>query len=174
MKKGAKAILIILALAAVALVAYLIYRRFHKNDEEGGTTSASNGSGSGSASGTSTTGNDNFPLKKGSRGEKVKFVQQYINWVNGKTALSTDGIWGANTELWARKTFLVNQNDTRSLEIDVEDYNAMVRIWNFSHNNNLTYAQFSANYHYNYQTGKVEKVSGSSSSSVLDRWGSIV
>ena len=101
MKKGAKAILIILALAAVALVAYLVYRSRHKDDDkDGGTTPASNGSGSGSTSGT--TG---FPLKRGSKGDKVKFIQKYINWVNFNSALTVDGIWGDKTETAALKTF---------------------------------------------------------------------
>lgn len=159
MNKGAKALLIILALAVVALVAFLIYRKRHKQDDDGDSTTPSNG-GSGASSnsnwGTATSTWD-FPLKKGSRGEKVKFVQKYINWVNAKTALTIDGIWGANTELWARKTFLIDKNDNRSLEIDLADYNAMIKIWNFSQKNNLTYAQFSANYIYNYKTGSVVK-----------------
>lgn len=36
-------------------------------------------------------------LKKGSKGTQVKYLQRFLNWYNGKTVLSVDGVFGNYT-----------------------------------------------------------------------------
>ena len=36
-------------------------------------------------------------LKKGSKGTQVKYLQKFLNWYNGKTVLSVDGVFGNYT-----------------------------------------------------------------------------
>ena len=43
-----------------------------------------------------TTPKSSFPLTQGSKGNEVKYLQQYLN-VRWKTSLAEDGIWGAKT-----------------------------------------------------------------------------
>lgn len=153
MKNKAKIIIPILLVITVIIVAVILLSRRNRKEPE---VTPDNGSGNGSSA-NSSAGTAEFPLSKGSRGNRVNFVQRYINFVNGSNVLTVDGIWGNNTEQWARSTFLLDPNDTRPLEIDIDDYNAMVRIWNFCKENNLTYSQFLENYTYNYKTEKVER-----------------
>ena len=54
---------------------------------------------------SSTTANDSFPLKNGSRGARVKMLQSWINKQSKimpvkipNTPLAVDGIWGVKTE----------------------------------------------------------------------------
>lgn len=42
--------------------------------------------------------NDDFPLKKGSKGDRVKAIQKRINMKLLKCRAKEDGIWGKNTE----------------------------------------------------------------------------
>lgn len=163
MKNKAKIIIPILLVIAVIIVAVILLSRRNRKEPE---VTPDNGSGNGSSA-NSSAGTAEFPLSKGSRGNRVNFVQRYINFVNGSNVLTVDGIWGNNTEQWARSTFLLDPNDTRPIEIDIADYNAMVRIWNFCKENNLTYSQFSENYTYDYDTGSVKN----NSSSQLSIWG---
>jgi len=48
-------------------------------------------------------------LKKGSKGKQVKYLQRFLNWYNGKTILSVDGVFGPYT-LKAVKDFQKRQN----------------------------------------------------------------
>ena len=57
--------------------------------ESGGGTTPTNANTATAASG--------FLIKKGSRGDKVKFLQAYMN-ENHNEKLVVDGIWGANTQ----------------------------------------------------------------------------
>ena len=43
------------------------------------------------------TANDDFPLKKGSRGERVEKLQEFLNKTNNES-LVVDGIFGSKTE----------------------------------------------------------------------------
>lgn len=51
---------------------------------------------------------DSFPLKKGSSGEKVKYIQAGMNLMKGEN-LSIDGKFGNKTEAALQKNFGVNQ-----------------------------------------------------------------
>lgn len=59
---------------------------------------AGTGGGSGSSgSGTSGKRGDNFPLKRGSRGDRVKALQLYLNHA-GSYGLEVDGVFGRRTQ----------------------------------------------------------------------------
>lgn len=94
MNSKTKTTLIIIAcVLAVALIAWLIWKMLHQNDE------------------TSTVemdkqlGNVTFPLKQGSKGQEVKELQYYLNdkisemQQDGVKAqlIATDGIFGPET-----------------------------------------------------------------------------
>lgn len=83
----------------------------------GGTgTGAGTGTGTSAGSGTST-GQTEFPLKNGSRGDKVKKLQSLINYlltsgqvselmgISRPSKLAVDGIFGDNTEHGCRFFF---------------------------------------------------------------------
>ena len=57
---------------------------------------------------SSSSSNQNFPLKKGSRGNKVKNLQAYLNSTTGNYNLVVDGIYGNKTadalKKWNGKT----------------------------------------------------------------------
>lgn len=91
MNSKTKTTLIIIAcVLAVALIAWLIWKMLHENDV---------------TSGTETTAADEFPLQEGSKGDKVRILQQYLNtqlqlMQTGEvryTLLTVDGIFGPNT-----------------------------------------------------------------------------
>ena len=48
------------------------------------------------------TANDDFPLKKGSRGERVKKLQEFLNKTNSES-LVVDGIFGSKTEAGVKR-----------------------------------------------------------------------
>lgn len=94
--KRSWAIGIVLLLLAVALcLVFFSDKLFGK-----GRASASGSGGSGGA-GTPESGSV-FPLKKGSQGEEVRKLQQYLNscmaYYLVLTPLDVDGIFGAKTE----------------------------------------------------------------------------
>ena len=112
--------------------------------------------------GTSTSTSD-FPLKKGSRGEKVKFIQKYINKLAGIDLLTVDGIWGNATEAFARQQLTRAYADR---QITQNEYNRLVRIWNFCGKNGLRLSEFEQYYIYDDSTGTIHLAnSGSNNSS---------
>ena len=109
-KKTIITLSICIALIAVAVVVYVVLRKKPpKEDVQPGITHISDKKpASGTASGVNTT-----ILKRGSRGEEVKQLQQYLNakilanmWSKGYptyagniiTEFDTDGIFGSKTE----------------------------------------------------------------------------
>lgn len=73
-----------------------------------------NSGGTGGTGGTGTTSNPTFPLKRGSRGQEVKNLQEIINFndssfnqTNG-VYLVVDGVFGAKTEERVLKIWLTN------------------------------------------------------------------
>lgn len=163
MKKTAKVLIIILILAALTVGGVLIYRRF-KNNDDGGD---GNGSGSGNSSGSGSALNDNatFPLKKGSRGKQVAFIQRYINKYYGISMLTVDGIWGNNTERLVKSTL---ENNYADGQITVTEYNILVAVYNFAIKNNLSIAQVTRNYYYNSTTGTIEPNNGLNNASATN------
>lgn len=162
MKTKAKIIIpIILVTAAIVAAVIIIYRR-KKNEYEDGGSSTSTGTNNGQNGGTSTSTSD-FPLKKGSRGEKVKFIQKYINKLAGIDLLTVDGIWGNATEAFARQELTRAYADR---QITLNEYNRLVRIWNFCGKNGLRLSDFEQYYIYDDSTGTIHLAnSGSNNSS---------
>lgn len=162
MKAKAKIIIpIILVIAAIVAAVIIIYRR-KKNEYEDGGSSTSTGTNNGQNVGTSTSTSD-FPLKKGSRGEKVKFIQKYINKLAGIDLLTVDGIWGNATEAFARQELTRAYADR---QITLNEYNRLVRIWNFCGKNGLRLSDFEQYYIYDDSTGTIHLAnSGSNNSS---------
>lgn len=162
MKAKAKIIIpIILVIAAIVAAVIIIYRR-KKNEYEDGGSSTSIGTNNGQNGGTSTITSD-FPLKKGSRGEKVKFIQKYINKLAGIDLLTVDGIWGNATEAFARQELTRAYADR---QITQNEYNRLVRIWNFCGKNGLRLSEFEQYYIYDDSTGTIHLAnSGSNNSS---------
>ena len=149
MKAKAKIIIpIILVIAAIVAAVIIIYRP--KKNEDGGS-STSTGTNNGQNVGTSTSTSD-FPLKKGSRGEKVKFIQKYINKLAGIDLLTVDGIWGNATEAFARQELTRAYADR---QITLNEYNRLVRIWNFCGKNGLRLSDFEKYYIYDDSTGTI-------------------
>lgn len=163
MKKTAKVLIIILILAAFTVGGVLIYRHF-KNKNDGGD---GNGSGSGNSSGSGSALNDNatFPLKKGSRGKQVAFIQRYINKYYGISMLTVDGIWGNNTERLVKSTL---ENNYADGQITASEYNILVAVYNFAIKNNLSIAQVTRNYYYNSTTGTIEPNNGLNNASATN------
>lgn len=153
MKKTAKALIIIILITIVMVGGLLIYRRLKNKNNDGGSSSSSTGSSSNSTGGSNSS-NDNFPLTKGSRGEKVKFIQKYINKLAGIDLLTVDGIWGNATEKMAKRELTRAYADG---QITLAEWNRLVRIWNFCANNGLSLSQFEQQYVYNDATGTIEK-----------------
>ena len=148
-------------IAAIVAAVIIIYRR-KKNEYEDGGSSTSTGTNNGQNVGTSTSTSD-FPLKKGSRGEKVKFIQKYINKLAGIDLLTVDGIWGNATEAFARQELTRAYADR---QITQNEYNRLVRIWNFCGKNGLRLSDFEQYYIYDDSTGTIHLAnSGSNNSS---------
>lgn len=166
MKKGAKILVIIIVLAVLIVGGILIYRHFKNKDEDGGN-GGGNGSGSGNGNNSSSALNDNatFPLKKGSRGKQVAFIQRYINKYYGISMLTVDGIWGNNTERLVKSTL---ENNYADGQITAAEYNILVAVYNFAIKNNLSIAQVTRNYYYNSTTGTIEPNNGLNNASATN------
>lgn len=97
--KKKTAIIIVCCILAVALIAFLIWKMLHQNNEE---TSSSD-----------TVDGDDFPLQEGSRGDKVRLLQEYLNTQLMKmqdgevrpSLLDVDGIFGAKTATACKAVF---------------------------------------------------------------------
>lgn len=113
MTKGKKAFIIIAVVLFVAIAAFLYKRSKKSKDDEtnnnktNGTTS--NGSGTGGTTSSITYTNDNFPLKKGSKGPRVKNLQKFLNWKGYN--LTVDGYFGEKTA-----AALLNANNMTKVE----------------------------------------------------------
>lgn len=101
------AILLILGGAGLG-VFWFIKNRKQNSGSSGASSSGSGSSSSGASSSSSKTtttakGNDNFPLKKGSVGTRVKVLQGSLNGYfmtkGDSTRIGVDGIWGDETQL---------------------------------------------------------------------------
>ena len=94
--KRSWAIIVVLLLLAVALCLVFFSDKLFGGKEQ---TAASGSDGSG---GGNTVAVSKFPLKKGSQGEEVRKLQQYLNscmaYYLVLTPLDVDGIFGAKTE----------------------------------------------------------------------------
>lgn len=106
MNKEKKIILILVAIAVLSAVIYFIYQWWQKEKAKKATsapdTSSATSSNTVNTSSGSIWGNDNFPLKKNSAGERVKRLQEGINRgykaLGESKTISTDGLYGAVTE----------------------------------------------------------------------------
>lgn len=93
MNRTLKYSLIGVGLTAATIVTISLLRR-RKLRKELGIETPSNGGGSNTPE---PAANDDFPLKKGSRGERVKKLQEFLNNMNNES-LVVDGIFGSKTE----------------------------------------------------------------------------
>lgn len=99
-KKGNKQLIIAIVVLVLILVGIYLYNHFkdQKGSEAPPDVKIPPGGNSGS-----TTANDNFPLKKGSEGENVKYLQNAINKfvdknnLNSSLKLTPDGKFGDKT-----------------------------------------------------------------------------
>ena len=118
-----------------------------------------------SGSGSALNDNATFPLKKGSRGKQVAFIQRYINKYYGISMLTVDGIWGNNTERLVKSTL---ENNYADGQITATEYNILVAVYNFAIKNNLSIAQVTRNYYYNSTTGTIEPNNGLNNASATN------
>jgi hypothetical protein len=86
-------------------------------------------------------GNDNFPLKNGSRGRRVTDLQKKINLYSfGGNKLAEDGIFGPKTEAavqyWMGKNTIDNDTDLSDLTT------RLLNGWSYSSRPSLTYPNF--------------------------------
>jgi len=85
-------------------------------------------------------GNDNFPLKNGSRGNRVTDLQKKINLYSYGSKLAEDGIFGPKTEAavkyWMGKNTIDNDNDLSDLTT------RLLNGWSYSSRPSLTYPNF--------------------------------
>jgi hypothetical protein len=86
-------------------------------------------------------GNDNFPLKNGSRGSRVTDLQKKINLYSfGGNKLAEDGIFGPKTEAavqyWMGKNTIDNDNDLSDLTT------RLLNGWSYFSRPSLTYPNF--------------------------------
>lgn len=111
--KGKKMIIVLIILAIVAVVTILILRKRKNNSSS--SNSSGNRTSSGNSGNSSSGGSaDTFPLRKGSRGDKVKTIQKMANLVSGNDALlAVDGIWGVKTDA-AVKQYLATDGSISS------------------------------------------------------------
>ena len=93
MNRTLKYSLIGVGLTAATIVTISLLRR-RKLRRELGIETPSNGGGSNTPA---PAANDDFPLKKGSKGERVKKLQEFLN-NNNNESLVVDGIFGSKTE----------------------------------------------------------------------------
>ena len=133
--RGKKIIIVLIILAIVAVVTVLILRKRKNNssssNSSGNRTSSGNSGNSSSVQDTQgnaatiTGGNDNFPLRYGSRGTRVRGLQYIINGVSGNSSLLTvDGIWGKKTDA------AVKQYIARTGSINYNEWETFVPLWN--------------------------------------------
>lgn len=98
-------IIIILIVAVVAFASYKLLQKVGREEETNGVAKPTDDGGGGTSSTTSR--NDNFPLKKGSKGERVKVVQKFCNWAKD-CGLTVDGDFGSRTEAAVKKCVSVD------------------------------------------------------------------
>ena len=85
---------------ATAVGGYFLYKRITRPTETFGEVETSNnggGSSSSTSTSTSTTNNDGLPLKRGSKGEKVKQLQRFLvaeGYSIGAFGILGDGVDG--------------------------------------------------------------------------------
>jgi hypothetical protein len=114
-----KKLAIFIGIVIILILAYFLLRKPKATKDESSTTA-----------GTTTTANDNFPLKLGSRGDRVKNVQKAINKkITASTVapynpqyITEDGIWGNQTETNIIKYFSKNI-------LTETDYNNITNVW---------------------------------------------
>ena len=94
MNKGTKITLIGLGILGVGVGLYFVFRKKppynqdpKKEDKEKKTKKQG-----------TKWGDDSFPLKRGSKGNRVKALQKYLNDSSSGYALATDGLFGPLTE----------------------------------------------------------------------------
>jgi hypothetical protein len=86
-------------------------------------------------------GNDDYPLKNGSRGNRVTDLQKKINLYSySGTKLAEDGIFGPKTEaavkFWMGKNTIDNENDSFDLTT------RLLNGWSYSSRPSLLYPNF--------------------------------
>lgn len=92
-----------------AIGGYFLYKRITRPTETFGEVSKPNTSGGSTSTSTSTTNNDGLPLKRGSKGEKVKQLQRFLvaeGYNIGAFGILGDGVdgdFGSMTEKAVRE-----------------------------------------------------------------------
>ena len=92
-----------------AIGGYFLYKRITRPTETFGEVSKPNTSGCSTSTSTSTTNNDGLPLKRGSKGEKVKQLQRFLvaeGYNIGAFGILGDGVdgdFGSMTEKAVRE-----------------------------------------------------------------------
>lgn len=103
--KTKKLIIIILIVAVIAFAGYKLWKKF---EEYSGRLDGSDPHAVPATNPVATnTRNDNFPLKKGSKGDRVKVVQRWCNWAKD-CELTVDGDFGSKTEAAVQKCVSVD------------------------------------------------------------------
>lgn len=90
MTKTSKRILLFVLIAAVVVISYLYYKKAIGEPVTNPLLPKS-------APANDKNRTDAFPLKKGSTGERVKALQEFLNY-SGSYGLTVDGIFGSKTE----------------------------------------------------------------------------
>jgi hypothetical protein len=122
MKKRTKIILIV-SISLILLIT-AVWFFFFRPPKQGANDNDNVNKGGESSSGSQTppvpaapAGNDEFPLQKGSSGERVKYVQMAVNKINPLAGLKEDGIFGKSTY-----EGLITFVETRFYPVTVKNY----------------------------------------------------
>ncbi len=97
MNRTLKYSLIGVGLTAATIVTISLLRRRRLRKELGIGPPSSGSVETNTSSSNSAVANDSFPLKKGSKGLRVKKLQDFLNRENNES-LTVDGIFGSKTE----------------------------------------------------------------------------
>lgn len=105
MKKNKKhVVVIVVVIIILVVVAILVFKPFKKKKEDG-TTTVEKGAGKTTIEGKEGQKSEydqNFPLKKGSKGKYVSAIQRTLN-KKKNAGLTVDGIWGDKTDVAIKK-----------------------------------------------------------------------
>jgi len=136
MKKSTKIILSIVGVGIIGAGAYLLIRKFRRPEYVPPVINGSTPPNQNNGSGTSSR-NDSFPLKQGSKGSRVSALQKYMNINRNEKAVSSawgfkgckpeldvDGDWGPKTQACFK-----NLRKTYSPEINQDFYNKYIKAY---------------------------------------------
>lgn len=137
MTNSTKIIISILGVGVIGAAAYILIRRYKNKNRYIPPTIPNNGTPTNGTPPSSGGRSDEFPLKQGSKGARVKALQKYMNIPRNENAVShgwgfygcdpkldTDGVWGPLTQACFK-----NLRKVYSPEINENFYNKFIKAY---------------------------------------------